>query len=220
MTGATPSTGYVLATRVKFSGEPAGDATFLYADDGAGYDIEVGFSPSTGSNKFLILFLTQNIAAVDYEWIATTEPTEFIPDTWYSILIKVYTDSGDTGYPLEVWINGVEITMDATTWDGTGQLVAWDDMTAWQVGNFYGDEVVSSRFIWFEPSLTGDPSYSDFFEANNCVRDLGVDGSVPTGSQPMIYMAGGSVDYQDNKGYGGAFPISFGTIYSGSYTCP
>lgn len=220
MTSAPSSTGGILATRVKFSGELASDASFIYADDGAGHDLEVAFSPSVDVNKFFLFFLTPIIDSVEYEYIVTSDPTEFVPDTWYSVLIKFYTDSGDAGYPVEVWINGVEVTMDVVAWDGTAKIVDWSIFDSWQIGNIYGTEIVDSKFIWFEPSLTSNPSYSDFFDGDNCVKNLGTDGSTPTGSQPMIYMTGGAADYSVNKGYGGAFSGTSGAISTGTYTCP
>jgi hypothetical protein len=131
-----------------------------------------------------------------------------------------YTDSANPNYPMQVWINNTEVTMDIPSWDGDGLLVDWSVYSAWQVGNLHGGGIIDCDFIWFEPSLSGSPVYSDFFETDGCVKDLGADGSTPTGSQPMIYMTGGAVEFQDNKGYGGAFAGSSGTISSGTYTCP
>jgi len=222
MTDAPSSSGGVLATRIRFSGESGEYASFLLARDEASVygNFEPNFSPATGGNKFFVLDLAPVIGGTPYDYIATSDPTEFSPDIWYSVFVKFITDSAAPFYPLEVWINGVQITMDILDWDGTAQVIDWSLFDSWEFGNLYGTEIVDSRFIWFDPAPPANPVYSDFFEVSGCVKDLGADGSTPTGSQPMVYMTGGATEYQQNKGYGGTIPDSAGSISDGTYTCP
>jgi hypothetical protein len=219
MIDAPLSKSAVFATRVRFSSAiSTSEAILLLFDTGS----QQGYFSFTEQGYFYVSIQhTDNI----YSYIATSDEP-FLPNVWYSVLCKLTFDTENIVFPLEVSINGQTIDMTTDAWDPSPSDIDWSQFDSWEVGNLNGTVVVDSRFIWFEPSLAAAaeppsiPEYSDFFEANNCVKDLGADGSTPTGSQPMIYMTGGAVEFQDNKGYGGAFAGSSGTISSGTYTCP
>ena len=63
--------------------------------------------------------------------------------------------------------------------------------------------------FWFEDGvfldLTIDANRRKFISAAGKPVDLGVDGALPTGTSPLIFLSGATVDWHTNKGTGGGF---------------
>jgi hypothetical protein len=73
--------------------------------------------------------------------------------------------------------------------------------------------------VWFAPAVYIDLSIEanrrKFITAAGHPADLGADGSIPMGTQPLIYMSGTLDDWATNKGIGGGF-TTHGTLAPGA----
>lgn len=65
--------------------------------------------------------------------------------------------------------------------------------------------------VWFNTSyldLTVAANRRKFIKANGKPANLGSDGSLPTGSQPLLYFRGPASSFSTNRGTGGAFSLT------------
>jgi hypothetical protein len=68
------------------------------------------------------------------------------------------------------------------------------------------------NFLWFDNTTAIDFSVEanrrKFFDSSGNVSSLGADGSTPTGTSPIIYLAGDYSQWENNKGTGGGFTVT------------
>jgi len=65
--------------------------------------------------------------------------------------------------------------------------------------------------VWFNTSyldLTVAANRRKFIKSNGKPANLGSDGSLPTGSQPLLYFRGPATSFSTNRGTGGAFTLT------------
>lgn len=96
-------------------------------------------------------------------------------------------------------------------------------MADWSIGGLPdGTSTLSGDIadLWFAPGVYLDLSveanrrlFVDYDNDNNLIPvDLGSDGSVPTGTAPLVFMSGAASNWATNKGTGGGFTAAGGTV--------
>ena len=105
-----------------------------------------------------------------------------------------------------VYLNYVNNTIDFTRNDhGIGAL---PDVPA--LGDFCLAEVYLNFGTFMDLSV--EANRRKFITAGLKPADLGADGSTPTGSPPIVYLRGGAADFPTNRGSGGGFTVTSGTV--------
>jgi hypothetical protein len=138
----------------------------------------------------------------------------FVPDTnWHTALITVDLTSSSL---FEAFLDMVDQNPSASTYTNSDITFSDSDIRIGQERTNYFDGRIG--FLWFNTSyidFSQEANRLKFFDAFNNPVDLGADGSVPTGSQPLIYMNEG-FHLGTNLGSGGNFTPS-GTPTDGGY---
>jgi len=132
-------------------------------------------------------------------------------NTWYHILASWNTDAlVDVNY---VYLNDVDIWSDATTNTVNNQLVGYERTNAEvQIG---GGDLIGAPLqgcmsqVWFDSNtfldITIEANRRKFINADGSPVALGPDGSVPTGTSPLIYLDNPVTTFHINRGTGGDF---------------
>jgi len=123
----------------------------------------------------------------------------FSPNEWYSVCIFCDGSSGTA----KLYVNGVEEATDTftpTTFESVKDMYIGRDAS----GNYKEGTL---GFFWFNTEyidFSQEANRLKFFDAVNYPVDLGEDGSLPTGNQPLIYI---NKDFHlgTNLGSGGDF---------------
>jgi hypothetical protein len=127
----------------------------------------------------------------------------FVPDTnWHTALITVDLTSSSL---FEAFLDMVDQNPSASTYTNSDITFSDSDIRIGQERTNYFDGRIG--FLWFNTSyidFSQEANRLKFFDAFNNPVDLGADGSVPTGSQPLIYMNEG-FHLGTNLGSGGNF---------------
>jgi hypothetical protein len=89
--------------------------------------------------------------------------------------------------------------------------------TDFAIGGVNLDCDVAELYIAFDQwlDLTDPTNVAKFIAAGKPVS-LGADGSTPTGTAPTIFMSGGAAGFAANRGTGGAFTLSSGSLTDAS----
>ena len=132
-----------------------------------------------------------------------------VKDKWETHCITF--DLSDTSK--RAWfVNGVETSPTWSTYvDGNIDYTRAESAIANQYGTGSGASPFQGQLsdIWFDNSYTSDLSV--FYDTTlNKPKDLGGDGSTPTGSSPIIYLPLKGHDAGNNKGTGGDFTVNSG----------
>jgi len=188
-----------------------GDSTLLGI-----FGVEEDTVNRSSANNFSIRLLTDTGAGIYYFGTTTSYTTNA---AWRHILASWDTTGGGTSH---LYINNVSDK--SITYGSTGGLVGYADGDC-AIGSEGPAVVGTNRFnggiaeIWF------NPTFLDLSVASNRAKfidpttlkpvDLGADGSVPLGSQPIVYQSLRSGDavtaFATNRGTGGNFTIT-GTL--------
>jgi hypothetical protein len=88
----------------------------------------------------------------------------------------------------------------------------WDD-GVWYIGKtaFTG----SLADVWIAPTridFSVTANLRKFYSSTGHPVDLGSNGSLPTGSAPIIFLTGDATTFVNNNGTGGGFPVTAGTL--------
>jgi hypothetical protein len=125
-------------------------------------------------------------------------------DAWHIVLVSV--DLSDTN-KRHLYLNGVS---NATWTTYVDEPVSFNTMDVINIGRDFDNSNYwpgNIGFLWFNTNyidFSQEANRLKFFDAFNNPVDLGADGSVPTGSQPLIYMNEG-FHLGTNLGSGGNF---------------
>ena len=136
---------------------------------------------------------------------------------WLNILISFDM----TGSIAQMYVNDISVA-------DTAVLFTNDTIDYTRTNTAIGAEVSTNNpldadvdFIWQDQTVAIDFSVTanrrKFFDAQGLPADLGSDGSTPTGTAPIIYVADGvPATFITNKGTGGGFTLT-GTLTGGTY---
>ena len=149
-----------------------------------------------------------------------------IGTSWYENSTNTYTPTSNPGWHHAVWstqfdgintggyyIDGVSTGVGDTYGPAT---LNWS-LSNWAVGaNTTGGELLTgqiaqlyvnqSTFVNLENSSVRAKFY------NNGPVDFGADGSIPTGTQPIVFMNNPAASFGTNRGYGGNFSVTAGSL--------
>ncbi len=127
-------------------------------------------------------------------------------------------------------------TVDGGSSAGTNFFIDDSDVTGYRFGTYDGSAIDHTRSnhtigakangttpivmslyeFWFGLGIFLQMSTTSnrrkFINADLTPVDLGSDGSTPTGSAPLIYLSGGPSDFITNKGSGGNFSVTAGSL--------
>jgi hypothetical protein len=144
--------------------------------------------------------------------LSATTATALSINTWYHILISVDLANSSNR---AIYINGV---LDSTTW--STYINAEADLTVndWFIAtDAAGGNRLSASLsdLWFNIGgawldITNSTNREKFILAGKPVN-LGGNGSLPTGSSPIVFLSGNSSTFATNKGTGEGFTTT-GTI--------
>ncbi len=141
--------------------------------------------------------------------LATNGAGVYPGDAWVNILMSVKTDSPDGGKTLQVYLNDVPYTFVQAD-SSPAFLMSFTGYSFWFGGDNFGNcERFDVADAWLAPGQFIDFSIEanrrKFINANGKPVDLGIDGSIPTGTAPAIFFSGDSSSFGTNKGTGGNF---------------
>lgn len=151
-----------------------------------------------------------------FDVIESTATTPLVENVWHTLLMSfdvtntskrhVYLNNQDAGFVYEKYFTSRRLEIGSTT-------------TTVLLGNGSGTPAYGRMgFLWFDTTyidFSQEANRLKFFDALGYPVDLGADGSLPTGNQPLIYM---NKDFHlgTNYGSGGNFtPV--GTPTDGGY---
>lgn len=142
-----------------------------------------------------------------------TTSAVFSANTSYRILASIDLSAGGT--PHSLYVNDA---LDGTSWSiAAGDILfgspdqvrigAYFDPMFGGIHKYSGDAaelyLAPGRYLDF----TVTANRRKFFDANGRPVNKGNNGSIPTGSQPLIYLSGNKSNFHKNKGYGGDFTV-------------
>jgi len=147
----------------------------------------------------------------------------FATGGWYIVHMSMISNGSSS--QRHAWVNGVNKTSTGT-WSQTRTAFALSESnTSGILSQNGGTQVMDGKLGFFYI----DQSYTDFSQESNrnlfvdqlgYPKDLGSDGSNPTGSSPLIYMKFDDIsDLGKNSGTGGDFTVN-GTVTAGADVDP
>ena len=137
--------------------------------------------------------------------IITIPSSTFAEDTWYNILVSI--DLTNTG-SRHVYINDASATV---TWTAYNNLVCeFSDPIGIGASDVGGDPFNGSMYdFWMNFNQYIDFSIEanrrKFITSGGSPVPLGVDGQIPNGSAPDVFLSGIAPTWHVNKGTGGGF---------------
>lgn len=207
LTGAADATTGILSCWIRLDGGDAADQ-FLLADSNVD-----GYVNRNSANKFRIGLTGVGGSPT---FIFDTTSTYTASATWLHILASWNTNFIAGNKLSHLYVNDVSNKTVAS--DSGGAFTVDYTKADWGIGGQVGG---SGKFngcmteFYFAPGQFLDFSNSTnrrkFISAIGKPVDLGVDGSTPTGSAPIIYLNNPAATFGTNKGTGGNFTIT-GTL--------
>lgn len=135
---------------------------------------------------------------------------------WHHVIL---TTNGTSG---QCFFDGQSGTLSASP---TNVAIDWT-LTDFSIGaTITGAEVYSGDLadVWAEDAYVGDlntpANLAKFIQSNGFPADLGLDGSTPTGSSPLMFFSGATNAWHTNKGTGGGFNLT-GALTDGTVPLP
>lgn len=128
----------------------------------------------------------------------------FVVDKWYHIAVTFDLTNASNR---DIQVNGVSVFDAAATYTNDDLDLTKTDYTVARGIGAFGYVSGELSDVWFDDSYTAD--LSGFYDTTTGkAKDLGVDGSTPTGSQPLIYLPLVASNPGDNRGTGGDFTVN------------
>jgi hypothetical protein len=198
ITGAADGKAVTVAFTVKFETLTGTDQYHII-----GTENNANFRVLVASNKVRVN------AAPGADAINMEAAYDFVIGKYYTIALSFnLTDTGQRA----IEVNGADQTLTVSVYSDINMtLTAADWSVARNTSRFTGGELSD---VWFDDSYTAD--LSGFYDADTGkAKDLGTDGSTPTGSQPLIYLPMRGDDAGNNLGSGGDFTVNSGPLLGG-----
>ena len=178
------------------------------------YDSSISFRLEFETDDKLSFLIRTSAAATVWQW----ETVDGWTDTdWHHLYIAWELDGTPVG---DVYIDGVEYTVANSKLQGTFTepqtgLAGWAAPTAIGIGNTHTagirfDGCLSEVYINDDEYLSASANLTAFRGAlSGKPVNLGVDGSTPTGTAPLVYLQGASATWEVNSGTGGDLTLKF-----------
>jgi len=182
------------------------------------YEGDSGFRIDLDTNR-RVNFSAPNSAGTNILIASTTSTAQFNLNTWNHIAVSV--DMSDTA-KRHVYINGSAPTMTWTTYTNAAMNLTCSTHTV-AANSSLGEKytgALSEVYINFGAylDLSVSANLQKFRTAGGKPAVLGSNGSVPTSSQPILYLSGTATSFATNKGTGGGMTTT-GTL-TNSTTSP
>ncbi|CAG1006024.1 hypothetical protein RHIZO_03226 [Rhizobiaceae bacterium] len=206
ISGATDGPRYTLSTWFRMLPQASNQTTQVLFENNAGR-IQLGFYSDAASDPLYDVWISgKNSSDV---WHVDMYKNDYIAENvWYHLVASFDTTLG-AGH---VYVNDQELAYNVLDVSSGGQ--AMDVQTNAYFMHFYGwangfrGDVAD---FWFDNvylDLDVEANRRKFRSASGRPVNLGVDGSTPTGSQPLIFFSGDRTTWATNKGRGGAFTLT------------
>jgi len=131
-----------------------------------------------------------------------------VADRWYTISISI--DMSDTG-KRHVYLDGVAQSPTWTTYVDSALDFTHSNYQVGRTNSPTEHWAGELSDLYFDTSYIDLSADNPFYDTDTGKpKDLGVDGSTPTGSSPLIYLPLRGNDAGDNRGTGGDFTVNSG----------
>lgn len=208
-TGAADSSTGIISAWVRLDADTVSDAVILRSQGG-----KIRLNRRAGSvDPFLQLYLESTTGGLS---LSAATSNYFSPSGWINILASWDTNFSAGNKLLHIYINNVSDI--ATKFDTDAAFNVDYTETDWGVGaNPNGNNLLWNGCmseVYFAPG-----QYLDFSNSANRAKfisggkpvDLGSDGSLPTGTAPILYLKNPAASFGTNSGTGGNMTIT-GTL--------
>lgn len=206
ISGASNSKAFTTSFAIKTDGDRDNQYTVYMRDNNVG-DI---LSVTVGTNSDEFRFTARNSSGTVI-LSGDADGFGFVGDRYYHIQMSV--DLSDTS-KRHVIVNGTEASTTFSTY--TDDSIAFSGVDNARIAGDGSGAATTAALgeVWFDTSYVDLSASNPFLDDDTGKpKDLGVDGSEPTGSQPLMYFPMYANNAGDNRGTGGDF-----TVNSGPYT--
>jgi len=170
----------------------------------AGYQFYCAVSDSNGG--LIVGGRNYNNSAWYVEVLPSGSPTDGEPlpiGAWHSVMISMFGDNGVSPVVeiMKIWVDGIEVYSGGIDATFDRHPMAWAGNAWVGTGDAYDGLDCYLSYIWCNEEYLDPATYwASFFDVSNKPKDIGADGSTPTGSPPVSYFP--NADFTNNAGTG------------------
>jgi len=180
-----------------------GSGLLLYSQDGATENV---LTRKSGNNRLRTIFRDTG-GTIEQEF--QTTPSFTASATWHHVIFAF-----DLSVPVcKIFVDDAAITLSVNTCNSDTINFTQPDhiigaLTTGGSSKFNGclSELYVNLSAYVDIGVTAERR--KFVTVNNKPVDPGSDGSIPTGTSPIIYLNGDSTDFETNQGTGGNFSVT------------
>jgi hypothetical protein len=187
ITGLANGKVFSLAVAFKVNVAATADSVLNLDDGGSGWSTHGRLSLNLGAGDATLIQIRGANSSASVILDAASSSASIGTTDWHVVLISIdLTDSGKRN----LYVDGVSDYNHTTYTNDTIEMAPTGDVV---IGSSLSTNRFDGKigFFWFDDSyvdFSDETTRLKFFDAFNYPVDLGADGSLPTGSQPLVYL--------------------------------